>query len=1092
MMKRMIMAVLLLVVCGSVVRAADDLAKDFASPPASARPGTWWRWINGNITKEGITRDLNEMARQGFGSVDIFDVRGDVSPGQVAMMSPEWREMFKFAVQEAARLGIQVRVNSAAGWGTGGPWLGEAHASKTLRWTETQVDGPRQLECVLPQASGAGAYYRDVAVVAFRERAMSPVQPLRVTASSAYGSGDQDAKNWPPEDVADSDPETFWKTVAAPTAEKPAWIQFDYHEPLTAEAVLVAGAKDGGPQACELQASDDGKQFRKIISFELAKGETRRVAFPAVAAKYFRLVIASAHAANVQLAELQILRAGDEPGLRRGIKWWLWKSANRSFWEDADRVGTNGPAVLTDEYADTDGAWDCRAAEVVDLTARLSPDGKLNWKVPPGRWTILRFGAVLLGEGPRWMSDLLHGGYEADCYSVAAAEVAFTNTVGVLARDVGALAGKTLTGAFLDSYEIGASIKGLQGTWTDDFRAEFVRRRGYDPVKFLPAMARRIVDGRETTDRFLHDYRQTLGDLYLEFYARLTELSHRQGMEFRAESGYGSYPLPQIDGLAAFGRADVPMGEYWFNRIEFSQHYGYADPVRTAASAAHIYGHRLIAAESLTIADGRRQAPSEWKTHLDREYCNGVNQFIANCWSLQYDVTARPGVHTYDLMNPNVTWWEQGRAFLQYLARCNHLLQQGLPVADAAYFFGEDTAKFVPNKGYLRPELPAGYEFDGINAEVIIQRLSVKDGRLVLPDGVSYRYLVLPAEAGWQVTPQLLRKIEKLVRAGATVVGPKPGDAPGLSSYPKSDKEVKQLADKLWAAGRSQGRGRVISTKSVADVFALDGVKPDVDVTGMANAGKIKWCHRRAGETEIYFLSNQDGQPQTGRVTFRVAGRQPELWDALTGATRKAVFAIAAGCTTVPLELAANGSLFVIFRQPVAVTHADGKNFETVQPLTELAGPWTVTFDPKWGGPETTVTFAKLEDWSQRTEEGIQHYSGTATYRMTFDAPEAAATGHSVFLDLGVVKNLAQVRLNGTDLGVVWTAPWRVEVTRALKAKGNELEIDLVNLWSNRLIGDQGLPPAKRFTKTNLPVFKKDSPLVPSGLLGPVTLQLAQ
>ena len=1076
----------------ALIARGDELQREFAVPDKVGRPGTWWRWVNGNITKDSIARDLHEMARLGIHRVGIFDVDGPAPVGGVGMMKPEWREMFRFAVETAAKLGLEIEVTPAAGWGIGGPWIDEAHATKALRSVQIQTEGPAKFDDILPRASGAGPYYRNVAVLAFKEPATRPAHPMQVTASSVLG-GYQKEENWPPEDATDGDPDTFWKSGEAPSPSHPVWIELRYAQMLTVTSVFVAGIEDAGPQSCQLQVSANGHDFQTLTSFSLPEGKAERFSFPAATGKIFRLSITAAHSPEVRLAELQLLRDGDEPVMRRGIKYWWLKSGNRAFWDWPKA----GPAALDEEYAGAGDPVDCRADEVIDLTSRVSPEGRLRWEVPAGRWTIIQFGSVILGESSRWMSRALQGGYEADPYSPAAAETLYKNTAGLLAKDVGPLAGKTFTGIVVDSYEIGATVKGLQGTWTDDFREQFVRRRGYDPLPFLPAMAQRIVDSRDTTNRFLWDYRQTLAELYLEFYRRLAALAHQDGLRLTAENGYGSYPFPQIDGLAAFACTDVPMGEFWYNRTILSQFYPWADSVRTAASAAHVYGKKFVGAETLTIANGLLQTPGEWKTQLDREFCNGMNLVTLNCWSLQYDVTARPGLYTYDLLNENLTWWEQSRAFLDYIARCQHLLQQGIPVADACYFYGEGTGKFVPGRQFIRPTLPAGYEFDGIDATALVTRLSYQDGKLVLPNGISYRYLVLPDEAGWKVTPETLRSIQGLVQDGATVVGPRPGGAPGLGGGFQRDSDMQQLISALWPADPAaisrepHGAGRVLEGKTMAELFVADGVTPDVDLQKMTAPQNILWCHRRAGEMEIYFLSNQSASAQTGAITFRVKGKQPEFWDPLNGTQSDAgMFASARGRTEVPVSLAPNGSLFVVFRRPADGTSVGPPNSSQFKPVAELTTGWKVTFDPKAGGPDRPVEFQILEDWSKRTEPEIRYYSGTATYRIDFDLPAGVVPAdHRWFLDLGLVKNVAQLRFNGQDLGVLWTAPWQVEITPHLKTSHNHLEITVANSWANRLIGDQRLPVGQRLTVSNFQKLKANSPLAESGLLGPVTLQ---
>nr|MDQ2730442.1 discoidin domain-containing protein [Armatimonadota bacterium] len=359
--------------------AQDELARSFADPPDSARPGVWWRWIDGNVSREGITRDLHEMAEAGIRSAEIFDVAGAPQVGKAGMMNPLWRELFHHAVDEAARNNIQLGVVPAAGWGTGGPWIGPENAAKVLRYTETQVDGARHLSQVLPSAPAVGGYYQDVATVAFREKPHRPVQPDAVT-SNAVVSGYCGEENWPPADVVDGDPNTVWRSDRAPSPVNPVWLDFRYHEALTASALWVTSAKDGGPSGCELQSSEDGLLYRTVATFAMAKGEAKRVAFTATTTRFFRLSITGAYSPDVQLAEAWLLRAGDEPDLRPGIQWWWFKSANRGFWD----WPTAGPAVLDQDYSGPDAA-DLRHTDVIDLSAQLH-GGKLEWDVPPGRW----------------------------------------------------------------------------------------------------------------------------------------------------------------------------------------------------------------------------------------------------------------------------------------------------------------------------------------------------------------------------------------------------------------------------------------------------------------------------------------------------------------------------------------------------------------------------------------------------------------------------------------------------------------------------------------------------------------------------------
>jgi hypothetical protein len=793
----------------------------------------------------------------------------------------------------------------------------------------------------------------------------------------------------------------------------------------------------------------------------------------------------------VQIAEVWLLRAGDEPYLRHGLKWWPFKSGNRGFWD----YPPQGPVVLQEEYPGDE--FDVRATEVIDLSQSLDGHGRLTWQVPPGRWTILRFGYTLLGTPPRSSCDPgFTCGYELDLLKTASADANVETVVKLMIEAAGPLAGKAFSSVHLDSHEYGVSEHGQLYTWTDDFRKQFRNRRGYDLLPYLPTLARRIVDSREVSDRFLWDFRRTMGDLYTAFYARLRELVNQHHLKTNHESGYGTYPFPHIDGLEAFGQTDVPQGEFWTGTRIMSQFYHFCDSVRTAASAAHIYGKPLIQSEAFSSWLRPYQCyPGVMKRFGDQAFSDGLQQCVIFCSGNQSNDVPGADTEGYEIIDRHVTWQKQGKAFFDYLGRCQHLLQQGQFVADAIYFYGEGTAKFVPSKEFLKPALTAGYDFDGLNAEVLLNRLSAQPGRFVLPDGMSYRVLVLPEDR--EMSLPVLRKIRELIEAGGTALGRRPLCATGLTGYPKSDEDVRKLADEMWGPGdtpsgdRHLGQGRLVWGKDPATVLAEMKVLPDFEVRGTAPESKLDFTHRRLHETDIFFIANPQDAAQDVQCVFRISSRQPEIWDPMSGRNRDATdFRQEAGRTVVPMTFAPYQSFFVIFNRPAGEPKVKRANFPTVLASVEIKGPWTLHFDPKWGGPETVV-FENLDDWTKRPEEGIKYYSGTATYRKTFDLPPTLRKPQrKILLDLGEMKNLAEVRLNGKGLGVLWTKPFCVDLTAALQPTGNLLEIDVVNLWANRLIGDASLPPEKRFTRSDAShIVKKDDPLSVSGLLGPVTLQ---
>jgi len=754
----------------------------------------------------------------------------------------------------------------------------------------------------------------------------------------------------------------------------------------------------------------------------------------------------------------------------------------------------------------------CRLDAVQVLSGRLGTDGRLSWHVPAGRWQILRFGYTLLGSRTKCSSPGSEG-YEIDFFNPQAFDDHFAHTGRLFLEDARCLKAKSLKYFHVDSYESG------NPSWSSRFAEEFRARRGYDLLRWMPVLAGRMVESPEAAHRFLWDIRRTMADLYAaNYYGRLALLSHQAGLAIHPES---SGPFwHQIDALQCAGGNDIPMTEFWKRVPEtkeqaawLSGQEAFCDLVKQAASAAHSYGQPVCQAEAFTsMGPNWEEDPFMLKDIGDRAFCAGLTRNVLCFYVHQPDVKAYPGYEWEEAgthFDCHITWWDMSYAWFSYLSRCQLLLRQGHFAADFLYFYGEDVPNFVPARSRMNPPLPPGFDCDTVNAEVLLDRLFVKHGRLSLPDGMSYRYLVLPQRNCLAMSPAVCRKVAELVKAGATVLGPAPQRAPGLSNWPQCDSEVRAVAGELWGAQpgptgeRRVGAGRVIWGRTPAEVIAADRLAPDVEFRDLQPATipprfdgatvPLEWIHRQADATDMYFLANLSTNDVSVRIAFRAGGRAPELWDAVTGRIRPlSAYTQETGCTVVPLKFTARQSFFVVFRKGAPASVKGGKDaFVQTRLVKDLNGPWEVSFNPDWGGPRSVV-FEQLEDWTKRAEEGIRYYSGTATYRKQFEltAPEAHKLKSSAFLDLGTVRNLARVRLNGRDLGVVWTAPWRVEITRAVKAGANDLEIEVVNLWPNRLIGDARLPKEQRRTVTNVEKFNKPGTvLLQSGLLGPVTVQ---
>ena len=802
------------------------------------------------------------------------------------------------------------------------------------------------------------------------------------------------------------------------------------------------------------------------------------------------------------------------------------------------------------------GDGNCLADTYTDLTGCLAADGRINWNVPPGRWMIIRFGKYVhpagftkLTNDSAWFTDRWFETNEMDREGM---QIHFDNTAKVAINDVRPHAGKTFTHLHIDSGETG------HPDWTPGFFDHFERLRDYDPRPFMAAKAGFIFHNDTVTKRFLEDYSRTQGDLITtSYYGRLEELAEGYGMGAHSEAA--GYQKPIVDAIRAMGVNDIAMSEFWSRTHDNYIHQAtqaqlaYHDGIRNAAAAAHTYGRKIVQAEAFTNMGWMNFSTPlyELKDIGDRAFCQGLNRMVL-CFLVHQAECERslPGYawpYVGTCFNVNATWWDWSREWFGYLNRCHALLQAGSFTADVCYFQGEWVPSYVPARWRMDPSLPQGFDCDVVNVQVLTGKATVNDkGEMVLPGGTRYRYLVLSQAGPWQMppgglfnnpeetptilewpdmasgrplalSPGTLECIAGLVREGLTLVGPPPGRAIGLTGYPESDAKIKSLSASLWgedpdpSGQRSVGKGRVIWGKNLQEVMDGDGLLPDLEYTEDAVTASLPlpvetpsripdpcgfdWIHRQSGDAHYYFVANLRNKPAGGDFLFRQAGRQPELWDPLTGETRYLYEYRFTGDEriSVPLKFAPRQSYFIIFRkdpEPYQPGVHPIPNFPPVENLIQLSGDWTVGFDSTLGGPAETV-FHGLTDWSSNADERIRYYSGIARYSKEFKLKRKMIKPGStdrILLDLGRVEVMARVILNGETIDTLWTPPWQLDITGAAQPGWNQLEIELVNLWRNRLIGDRDRPERERITRTNVEV-KSDEALFPSGLLGPVVIK---
>ena len=971
--------------------SSDPLKAGFLNPPDSARPGVYWYFMDGNISRDAITADLESMKKAGIGYVLFLEVNVGVPRGKVDFLSNEWQDLYVHAVRESERLGIKIILGSGPGWaGSGGPWVKPEQSMMHLVAASTETSGPSVFNALLPKPE--------------------PVKPFFGEGSLTKGL--KEIREAWYEDVA---------VLAYPT-----------------------------PETRQKIADIDEKSL------------------------VYRAPYSS----------------------QKGVKQYLPTKA--SYPEI--------PGTAVDQ------------SKIIDLTKMLKPDGSLNWNVPAGNWTILRFGKRNNGAVTR-PAPQPGLGFECDKFDTVAFDAHYNTFIGKLLAKVGPR--QTATGGgwsmiHIDSWEMGSQ------NWTGNFREQFKKRRGYDPLLFLPAYTGQIVGSAELSERFLWDVRLTSQELVIENHAgRFKELGRRSGFTLSIEP-YDMNPTADLD-LGSV--ADVPMCEFWSDKFGFNSSFSCIE----ATSIAHIQGKPVVGAEAFTAepSEAWKKYPGNMKDQGDWAFSIGINRFVYHTFAhkpygdgLKPGVTMGPyGVH----WDRGQTWWPMVPAYHKYVTRCSYLLSQGSSVADILYLNPEGAPQVfrAPKSALEGTEvLPdkKGYAFDGCSP-ILLRDAEVRNHRIVFPGGASYRVLVLPDVE--TMTPELLTKIAGLVKAGATVIGNPPSKSPSMVNYPQCDMQLKNLAAELWGKkliipghgtlATSKNQAGQLSTElyspydSTATLLLKLGVTPD-----FTSLGSIRYNHRSLADREIYFISNRTDHPVEEVCLFRDGTLNAELWDAVMGEIRPLLnLTKTATGISIPIKLDISQSYFVIFNKSVSSVKPIVRNdFPDVKSISVLSGPWSVAFDPAWGGP-AKVIFDTLSDWTTRPEEGIRYYSGIATYSKTFNLPDSCKSlqKSTWFVNLGNVKNMARVKLNGKDLGVVWTTPLQVNISSALRKKGNLLEIEVANLWINRLIGDEAMPDdgvkdhkwpdwllngtartSGRYTFTTHRFYKKGDPLAESGLMGPVTI----
>ncbi len=962
--------------------------KGFVTPTESYRPHTFWHWMNGHISQNGITDDLEAMKSAGLGGFLLWNTSEGIPEGPVRYMSDQWWELLEHTISESKRLGLEMAIFNAGGWSSsGGPWVTPDLAMQELVWTEKYITGPMSFDEVLEIPEPALGIERDMA--------RNPEVNKRYYVPREQVRG-------------------FYKDIA-----------------LLAFPTLQ---------------SDTSNQPYRIEGWREKAGFGK-------------------------------LRSGYVPD-RRAIT-------------DENKIEPN---------------------QVIELTPKLDVNGRLKWEVPPGNWTLLRIGYQPTGRqnhpGPVGGSGL-----EIDKLSAQALDFHWKNTVAKYIHSAGEKTGETFRQVHIDSYEVGHQ------NWNVSFEQDFLHLRGYNIRKYLPTVTGRVVKDVETTERFLWDFRKTLSDLIIKnYFGRVAELSQQSGLHFSLEP-YGHYG--NTDDFLTAGVPHVPTAEWWaFRNLPYHK-----VTAKLAASAAHTYDRPIVDSEAFTGPPDRifEEYPGSMKAQGDYFFCQGVNRY--NFHTFAHDPYNKPpglGLGSYgSRIDRRNTWWPFIGAWLEYISRCQYMLQKGSVVADILYFTGEDAPQVASPRMELSPPPPYGYDYSFCTFEVL-EQIEVKDGLLVLPHGMTYRLLVLPTAR--HMRPGVLETIEKLVASGATVVGPKPLKTPGLEGGEEGELHMKKLADNMWGDCDGEAitvnpykKGRIYWGLSLDSLFNNMNLPPDFTFTVLSDreygttiysGTGMEYIHRKMEDIDWYFISNQHDQPKTIEAIFRIKDRLPELWNPENGhiAVAPRFRTTPDGRMAVTLDLEQSGSVFVVFRQPlhdetgvvsvvrnglpanVTLQHMDDnilllksdevgtyvvKNGNGVyaevsiaaiaEPI-ELSGPWQVSFPSGWGAPEH-IMMDNLVCLTTHDHHDVKHFSGIITYHKDIEIPtDMLADNQLMTLDLGDVQFIAEVVLNGKNLGVLWKEPYTIELTDYLQPGNNRLEVRVANSYVNRLIGDRYYPDDSEWT----------------------------
>ncbi|MFM1878210.1 MAG: hypothetical protein RLZZ241_1076 [Bacteroidota bacterium] len=1066
------------------------LRSEFESPPQAAKPRVWWHWMNGNITQEGITKDLEWMEQTGIGGFQNFDANlftPVVVDEKLVFMTPKWKDAFKHTTDLAAQKGLEMAIAGSPGWSvTGGPWVAPQDAMKKYVWSELKLTGGTTFSGKIPipntqtgsfqnvpedggiemsgEHNALPVYYKDAAVFAVKlPDAATGLKELNPTVTSSGGHFSLDQ-------LTDGDLHTAVDLPPGVVGEE-IWIQYSFNQPQTFRSYSVVGANHnsleqfrGSPNNRRLYVSDDGTHYTKVADIPGTLVPQITGSFPATTGRFWRFAYETLPPAPSGIEAMFGAAAPRKPDGVPVAEFNLYQTDRIDRFED--KAGFSAWREGTPNYLGT-VEQPLAINEIIDLTDRVKEDGSLTWDVPSGKWELIRLGYSLTGRQNHPASPEATG-LEVDKLDSAAVKRYINHYLDLYQDASGQRLGEQGLGyIILDSYEAGHM------NWTGDMRKQFESRRGYSMLPWLPVLTGRVVQSREASEQFLWDFRKTIGELISDnHYDVIGAELKKRGMRRYTESHEGGR-IYLADGMDVKRRADIPMSAMWTPGSLAgggNEEVRSEGDIRESASVSNIFGKPYVAAESMTaIQNAFSWHPGKLKRTADMELASGLNRFVIHTSVHQPLDNKMPGFSLGPFgqyFTRQETWSGAGaQAWVSYLSRSSHMMQQGKNIADVLYLYGENYNVTQITQDHL-PEIGKGFEFDFVSATILKEAITAADGKLHSTGGAKYELLQMDSSTS-TLTLSTLQKIKEFADAGVLIKGNKPMSSPSLSDDAVT---FKKLADAIW------------SLPNVGPEISLE-VPSDFTYSGTENT--ILYRHRQAGDLDIYWVNNRSENPATAKLSFRVTGKRPELWDPITGTTRAVTYEIVKDRTEVQVDLSEWDAFFIVFGEKATEKRFTLPRVIKSQP-TLLTGPWELKFQAERGGPEA-LELSQLMSWSEHPDSGVRHFSGTVTYLKSFDLMEVDTSKH-FFLDLGEVHDLAEVLVNGKSLGVIWKPPFRIDMSRAVQPGTNQLEIRVTNTWVNRLIGDAHPEVTNKITFTTMPFYRETDSLLPAGLFGPVQI----